>query len=107
MKLQKTEIGVRVRTQRKLCKLTGEQLAELSDISPEFLRAIESGNKGMSIDTLASLASALQTSTDYLLFGSESEEKYTLLIQTLQDYPTERIPVLVHMLNELITFQET
>lgn len=107
MNLQKTEIGARIRKQRKSCKLTGEQLAELIDITPEFLRCIESGNKGMSIHTLAKLAIALHTTTDYLLFGSESEEKYSLLIQLLQDHPTERIAVLAHMLHEILTFQDT
>lgn len=106
MNLQKAEIGLRIRTKRKACKLTSEQLAELVDISPEFLRCIESGNKGMSIHTLANLAAALQTTTDYLLFGSESEEKYTLLIQLLQGCPQERIPVLTHMLYEILSLQE-
>lgn len=45
-------------------------LAELLDVSPVFLRSIEYGKRGMSIDTLAKLAAALQVSTDYILFGS-------------------------------------
>jgi transcriptional regulator with XRE-family HTH domain len=104
MNLHKTEIGARIRTQRKACNLTGEQLAERIDITPEFLRCIESGNKGMSIYTLAKLAMALNTTTDYLLFGSESEDNYTILIQLLKRCPDERIPALTHILQELLFF---
>lgn len=63
-------LGMRVRKCREDHEYTIEYLAELLDISPVFLRSIEYGKRGMSIDTLAKLAAALQVSTDYILFGS-------------------------------------
>lgn len=67
--IKRTDIGMRIRKCRECHKYTREQLAELADISPVFLQAVEHGKKGISINTLAMLAAALQVSTDYILFG--------------------------------------
>lgn len=107
MNLQKSEIGLRIRMRRKECKLTGEYVAEMIGITPEFLRGIESGNRGMSLQTLMELAHVLQTTTDYLLFGSVSEEKYALLIQVLDRCPDEHLPRLTTILDDIINYHTT
>lgn len=100
--IDQKQIGIRVQDCRKKQRMTVEHLAEMANISPEFLRAIESGQKGMSLTTLASLAVSLQTSTDYLLFGSASEEKYTVMVQILQSFPEERIQDLAQLLKNIL-----
>lgn len=40
------EIGQRIKNRRKFMKFTREKLAEMIDISPQFLANIESGKKG-------------------------------------------------------------
>lgn len=107
MELQKTEIGFRIRERRKVCKLTGEYVAEMAGITPEFLRGIESGNRGMSLQTLSSLAHVLQTTTDYLLFGTITEEKYAVLIQTLDQCPDENLPHLITILDDIMLYQSS
>lgn len=107
MNLQMTQIGMRIRALRKERKLTGEYVAEMIGKSPEFLREIESGNRGMSLTTLIDLSLALQTTTDYLLFGSVSEEKYAVLIQVLDRCPDEKLPRLTMILDSIIDYQTT
>ncbi|MBQ8982292.1 MAG: helix-turn-helix transcriptional regulator [Lachnospiraceae bacterium] len=107
MELQKSEIGLRIRMRRKECKFTGEYLAEMAGISPEFLRGIESGNRGMSLQTLSSLAHTLQTTTDYLLFGTANEEKYAILIQTLDQCPEDKLSHLITILDDILLYQSS
>lgn len=63
------EAGKRIKKIRKSLKLTQEQLAEKAGISAHFVYEIEHGQKTMSLYTLADIALALGTSTDYILFG--------------------------------------
>lgn len=62
-------IGERVRLRRRALKLTQERLAEQVDLSTSFIGHIERGEKKASLETVAKLASALDTSLDYLILG--------------------------------------
>lgn len=64
-----TELGIRIKQCRKSRQLTQEKLAELVDVSPHYIYEIEKGMKCMSLSTLIDISSALDISTDYLLFG--------------------------------------
>lgn len=68
------EIGLRLRGMREQRALTRERLAEYADISVQFLADIETGRKGMTVQTLRKLALALHCSADDLVFGSAPEE---------------------------------
>lgn len=63
------EAGARIRSLREERHYTREYLAELANISPKFLYEVENGQKGFSADTLYRLAKALNTNSDYILFG--------------------------------------
>ena len=65
------EVGNRIFQIRKSLGLTQEKLAELSDISIQFLVDIEHGKKTMKIATLRKLCAALSVSADYLINGTE------------------------------------
>ena len=67
------EIGLRLRGMREQRALTRERLAEYADISVQFLADIETGRKGMTVQTLRKLALALHCSADDLVFGAEPE----------------------------------
>lgn len=67
-------VGKRVRKTREHYKLTREQLAEMANISPQFLVHIENGTKSMTVNTICNLSRALNISADYLLFGSEDTD---------------------------------
>ena len=74
-----TDIGKRVRKTREHYGFTRERLAEMANISPQFLVHIENGTKSMTANTICNLARALNVSADYLLFGLEDTD----LIRTL------------------------
>ena len=76
-KLDKVEIGRRVRVRREFLELSRDRLAEMIDVSPQFLSDIEYGHKGMSVKTLFALSQVLRISADFLLAGKvdQTEEK--------------------------------
>ena len=63
------QIGRRVRLIRESQGKTREQVAEVADISPQFLFDIESGKKGMTSQTIINISKALNVTTDFLLLG--------------------------------------
>ncbi len=67
-------LGEKVREQRKLKKLTLEQLAEKLEVSITFIGQIERAKGIPSLETLVRIANALEISMDYLLFGDLNEK---------------------------------
>ena len=79
-----TDIGKRVRKTREHYGFTRERLAEMANISPQFLVHIENGTKSMTSNTIYNLARALNVSADYLLFGLEDTDlNRTLAMEAL------------------------
>lgn len=76
--------GKRVKEIRKSRDMTGEVMAEKCDITPTFLRQIESGTKGVSVDNLINICNVLNVSPGYLLY----EDLYTLQdsVETKDDF---------------------
>ena len=70
MEILNTDIGNRIRQARKECGYTQEQLAEYAEISVDFLGLIETGRNSMKVQNLAKIASALNVTTDYLIYGT-------------------------------------
>ena len=66
-------VGRRLRSRWEALGMTRERLAEYADISVQFLADIETGRKGMTVQTLRKLALALHCSADDLVFGAEPE----------------------------------
>ena len=85
MKKSYCQTGIRIRDLREKKHFTRETLAEMADISPKFLYEIEKGRKGFSAYTLGKLTEALQTNSDYLLFGecraNENDEVMRIIKQ--------------------------
>lgn len=65
------EIGLRVRHKRDQYKWTREKLAERAGISIQFLADIETGRSSMTTNTLYKIATALNVSTDHIIFGTD------------------------------------
>ena len=55
-----------IKRYRKQRKMTSEQLAELVDLSHDFIRQIESGKYNFSVDTLYKISVALNVRIDKL-----------------------------------------
>ncbi|MCD7873077.1 MAG: helix-turn-helix domain-containing protein [Clostridiales bacterium] len=72
------EIGLRIREMREIQKLSRENLAELANISTQFLADIETGKKGMTVNTLKKLCCALHISADYVVYGAEKNDAFEI-----------------------------
>jgi len=73
--LSNKEIGKRIREARIEKNLSITRLADDVFCSREHLSHIERGDRGLSIDLLASLAERLDLTTDYILIGDEAYRK--------------------------------
>jgi len=63
-------LGRRISAQRKLCRMSREELARQAEISLSFLGHVERGTRKASLETLIAIANALNISTDFLLQDS-------------------------------------
>ena len=64
------DLGRRIRKQRTQRGWTQEALAERVNVSTSFVGHVERGSRKASLETLVSMANALDVSVDYLLSGS-------------------------------------
>lgn len=80
------DIGKRIKKRRLELGFTQEVLAEKIDVTDTYIGAIERSTSKCSIETLASLANALDLNVDYLLFGitpSNCDITFSKMIDTL------------------------
>ena len=87
------DVGQRILLLRKERRLTREKLAEMADISVQFLADIEKGRKNMTVTTLRKVSAALFVTTDYIVNGKENsfpreDNEFIELYKTLS--PEER-----------------
>lgn len=67
-------IGSRIKEQREYLGYTRDQFADLLFKSVNFCRNLETGVKGMSMQTLSDVSEVLKISTDYILTGKRASE---------------------------------
>lgn len=72
MAFNQKEFGMRIRGQRKMLRLTQQELSERIHADVQHVGRIERGEKSASIDLLIELSEVLEVSIDYLLTGKES-----------------------------------
>ena len=95
MTMDYVALGKRIRTQRKLLRMTQEYLSEQAGISLSFLGHIERGTRKASIETLVAIANALRVSPDLLLQDS-------LRTDLVGGFPTEISSSKQQMLREIV-----
>ena len=101
------ETGNRIYMLRKARGLTRERLAEMADISVQFLADIEKGRKNMTITTLRKLSAALMVSTDHIVNGttdavSSSDEELLYLFRALPPEKQEQAVKLMKVFAEAV-----
>lgn len=99
--LDHLQIGKRIRACRHEAGFTQEQLAEKTELSPPHISRIENGRKNVSLEALAAIASVLQVSTDYLLFGKLDCQSQ--LYELLNDLSYKERLIISNTLRALIT----
>ncbi len=68
-RLDYTMMGDRIREQRQLLELTQGQLAKRAGVTASFIGHIERAEKVQSLETVARLSRALNTTMEWLVFG--------------------------------------
>ena len=103
-----SEIGRRIRKVRRDQNATQQQFSEEVYITPNFLSEIENGKKGLSCETLYNICEAQQISADFLLFGTEKEEKSPseTIIETASDLNVKELGVVTNYLDALKKMRE-
>jgi transcriptional regulator with XRE-family HTH domain len=87
-------LGIEIKKNRKLLKLTQEQLAELIDVNPHYIYEIEKGLKIPSLPVLIAISKQLHVSIDNLLITNvqstdKDKDELDRLIKNLND--TQRL----------------
>ena len=67
MELDYKKLAMRIKEARHRKGITQEQLANITDLSPNFIGRIESNNSRVSLSSLVKICVALDSSMDYLL----------------------------------------
>lgn len=80
-------LGNRIRKTRMNCGITQEKLAEMVDISTNFMSLIENG-RNMSVETLVKIADALGVTVDYLLSDTMEVQSDKIMTQIAQNLST-------------------
>lgn len=99
------EVGKRISDLRKSYGYTQEKLAEMADISIQFLVQIERGQKTMKVGTLRKISAALSVSSDYIINGASAyseNAEINALLSILSDDDREHASKLLKVFVEAI-----
>ncbi|MFV0520404.1 MAG: helix-turn-helix domain-containing protein [Lachnospirales bacterium] len=69
------QLGLKIKEIRKSKSITQSQLAEMVDVNPSHISNMENAYTKVSLSVLVSVANALETSVDYILYGNYSNTK--------------------------------
>ena len=94
MEINYIKLGDRIRYYRTAAGLSQEKLAEIIDVSFQHMSNIETGKKGLSLETIMNIAHALDVSADQLLADSLPQNKNDLN-SLLLDCSPEEVSILV------------
>ena len=83
--------------------MTREEFAERLDVTPKFCSDIELGLKGMSVTTLCNIADVLSLSTDYILFGTETDNIGNTISTLLRKCPSSKLVYLESIIKAYIS----
>ena len=98
------KLGFKIRTLRKAAGLTQEQLAEMVDVSVNFIGYVERGQRAPSIKTLEQIAQALDVAPKDLFEFSEGEGSELLsetFLAVLRKCAPDDLQPLIHIAKQL------
>lgn len=94
------EVGLRIIDRRKKLGITQEALAEISDVTTQFVSYAESGKRAMRPENLLKIANALGVSTDYLLTGDIVDKDLLLLSEKLRQLTPTQLRIIENIIDE-------
>ena len=93
------QIGEQVRIAREQAKLTQEQFAERIEVSPQYISDLERGVVGISIPTLKRACVALGVTSDQILFGAVSADRYNAITKRCTGLTDEDFSALINIVD--------
>lgn len=101
------DVGRRIRMLRKGRKLTQEQLAEVLSVSRNAVWDFENGAYGMSKDVLYRMKNFFQVSSDYILYGEQTNlhDDAFMLLETASDI--DKMRILMRLMSYFVSVKET
>ena len=101
-------LGERIARYRTQARMTQEQLAEKSDMTPQAISYAESGKRAMRPDSLLKISAALCVSADYLLTGDIVDKDLLILSDKMRQLSASQIRCVETIIDECIhLFTET
>lgn len=95
-------IGENLKKYRKQKGYTQEELAEKAGMSTSFYANLERGAKGTSLKNMSALATALDVSIDYLIFGDYKTKHIKNIEMLLKDKPEKLQNAAENVLRSLV-----
>jgi len=96
------KVGKRIYNLRIRNNYTREHLAELADISDNFLYEIETGRKGLSATTLYQISQSLNVTMDYLANGEQDQNKSCELCDLLRNFDEKDRQILEEIILQIV-----
>ena len=95
------DLGKKIMQLRKDKKMTQKQLAELVGVSMSFMGLIERGERKASLETIVSIANALEVGLNYLLSASLNNVSSELKTDMTLSQRNQMRQMLTDMVHEL------
>ena len=94
------DIGNRITELRKRLGWTQEELAEIADLTPQFVSYAESGKRAMRPENLLKLSKALNVSADYLLTGEIIDKDLLILSDKIKQLAPSQIRIIENIVDQ-------
>ena len=101
-KTENVQIGMRVKQAREIAGLTQERLAELLDVTAQYISGVERGAVGLSVPILLQLCSVLLVSCDFILLGDANNSDISGVVARLSRLPVDDIKNVEDIINRYI-----
>lgn len=101
-KEENVQIGMRVKQARETAGLTQERLAELLDVTAQYISGVERGAVGLSVPILLQLCSVLLVSSDFILLGDIDISDVSGVANRLSRMPADHIKNVENIINRYI-----
>lgn len=96
------EMGNRLRIARETAGFTQEYLAELVDVSVQYMSDLERGKVGTSLPTFRKLCNSLNVSSDYLLLGIEEKNDLSDVVERLRYLTPRQLQIVENLINVVL-----
>ncbi len=96
-------LGKNIKSNRKKCNITQEQLAEMCDITPVFVSQIENAMRKPSLETVYNMSKMLNVSVDELLNSSNHiTQDVTDIINLLLPRTPDELSFIYRVIKEIL-----